>query len=629
MDTFVAKILIPESYFTFSQHLLPLALWFPVLLCITMGAIRSVAPYALSFQGSRLGRVLTRQFFLNAHHRWLPIQRVQHFNAESGREQEDTLLLSDLAKKVAMALAKVQDARLDKGGMKRQNETIAEQGFRLVGFGTGGYAVYKTYVTVQVSSEASADENFQPVLVHVTPYGPSMLGVLPHYIVLEMGNSHDRRAAWFETIASRRWAGPSVMEGFTYRGGFFSPHHFAEMKQAYGDVRKNYDRACAAISDPSTGPKHSPPVDAASIKKFLNTGEVDRIRNRNKIHDEYLHEQVAMIAKKLQSMMKSKNGCLAPQGVILYLEGLSCSRKSSTGDLILQALNDAGFQVEQRVYKTPPTEEQICQGWMNRFETPDTSSLPIDRVEGGEMDGENKNKTKGEECTGDHQHIAVVWNGGPAGDFVYGALGEAPESEKCDHYREFMAFDNECFKKNILFIKILFVTNRDSISSLIGIRLGVQNVTQDLHKWLTASYGVERANSIINGLKLRDMSNDTTDFEAYNAYQSTLSKFGSFALNTDSNCNPWLVVDTADHFLASYQLLKVFAAQIDAYAHVKGHHETRCRDIVCPPKAGTDEFYSFGIDVSVGVVKAKQRMRMDGVIALSVVLIYLYLFWLD
>jgi hypothetical protein len=28
-------------------------------------------------------------------------------------------------------------------------------------------------------------------------------------------------------------------------------------------------------------------------------------------------------------------------------------------------------------------------------------------------------------------------------------------------------------------------------------------------------------------------------------------------------------------------------------------------------------------------VKAKQRMRMDGVIALSVVLIYLYLFWLD
>jgi hypothetical protein len=28
-------------------------------------------------------------------------------------------------------------------------------------------------------------------------------------------------------------------------------------------------------------------------------------------------------------------------------------------------------------------------------------------------------------------------------------------------------------------------------------------------------------------------------------------------------------------------------------------------------------------------VKAKQRMRMDGVIALSIVLIYLYFFWLD
>lgn len=608
-----------------------------------MGVARAVAPYALSFQGSRLGRVLTRQYFLNAHHKWLPVQRVENFDAEAHKNKDETpenAPLFDLGRKVAKALAKTQNATLDDGKLKQQNQSLSQQGFHLVGLGSGGYAVYESFITKHAttdSSSSSTGDTLQPVLLHVTPYGPSMLDVLPHYLVLEMEHSQDRRSALSETIAARRWAGPGVVEGFAYRGGFFTPPNFAEMKEAYNDVLTDYDRACCSVPENlSTGPRDTPPLDKASLEKFLTTGAKKRQQREKKSEDEALQQQVASITKKLQSMMREKNGCLAPQGVILYFEGLSCSRKSSTGGLILKALRDAGYQVKNRHYNTPPTEEEKSLPWMNRFDVPNTTPLPYDDGgESGESGVVNKKDGKGE-CPNGYQHSVMVWNRGPVGDFVFGELGDAPESKKGDCYQEFDEFDHGCFKKSILFIKLLFVTNQDSISSLIGRRLGEQSAVQELHKWLTASYGADKANEVLSSFDMRDMFNDPTDFVAFNTYQTTLSKFADFALKTDNECNPWLVVDTADHFLAGTQLLSVFDAQIDAYAHVI-HHKTPgpqrfIRGLLFPldeAKSTEGAFGSFGIYVSMGVVRAKQRMKMGYVIALSLVLIYLYFFWLD
>lgn len=41
----------------------------------------------------------------------------------------------------------------------------------------------------------------------------------------------------------------------------------------------------------------------------------------------------------------------------------------------------------------------------------------------------------------DDERIALVWDRGPAGDFVYGGLNDLPAAEKRSRYEEFIAFD--------------------------------------------------------------------------------------------------------------------------------------------------------------------------------------------
>lgn len=55
-----------------------------------------------------------------------------------------------------------------------------------------------------------------------------------------------------------------------------------------------------------------------------------------------------------------------------------------------------------------------------------------------------------------------------------------PQEERIKKYREFMAFDRECFDNNILFLKLLFVTNRDSIAATLGKRLAQKKMAKDL-----------------------------------------------------------------------------------------------------------------------------------------------------
>ena len=85
---------------------------------------------------------------------------------------------------------------------------------------------------------------------------------------------------------------------------------------------------------------------------------------------------------------------------------------------------------------------------MDRFEAPGPSSI-VDLT---------PNTT--DENDKDNEHIGLVWDRGPAGDFVYGNLNELSPEEKEKRYQEFIAFDqqvslldsilNTCFRCNTL-----------------------------------------------------------------------------------------------------------------------------------------------------------------------------------
>ena len=534
--------------------------WDPVALFVILGILRACAPYAASFQGSRAGRVLTREFFKSLKLRWEPVMRVQQLNLQSDDccerdEISENADLARVAKKVAKALGVSQEIGMD--GMKDQATALAEEGFVQVGAGSGGYAVYVCHRRVW-TAETSEEGAETPMLLHITPYGPSILNVMPRYIVLEFETSIDRRNKWSEYLSRKVYEGPPVLEGYCYEGAFFSPHHFAQLKTRYDKQLLAYDNACRAMCKPRTGRKPNPPTDLRSLKAFLADGKRPRKRKKNAREMRILDGKVHSLARQLRTMRTKDT---APRGIILYFEGLDCSGKSSTGGLLQQALEESGYRVDMRQYNRPPTAEQRQRPWMDRFDTPETGMI-LAVPEGSPLDDHDDVWDK---CHGYHR--GLVWDRGPAGDFVYGDLSKAPEETRTDRFREFMAFDREMFDRNILFCKLLFVTNRDSIASTLGKRLAQRKMASDLHTWLQASRGGESAFGDIGfeGLDEINLHVDPTDFIAFNRYQKNLRVFTNFALNTDSDENPWLVVNTTDRFAARKQLLRAFAGQVQRY----------------------------------------------------------------
>ena len=221
-----------------------------------------------------------------------------------------------------------------------------------------------------------------------------------------------RQQKWANSLApisSLQLQGPQVLEGYAYQGAFFSPHHFAELKQMYDKQLLAYEAACKKLPIVSKNTRHGgPPRDLPTLKSFLEAGKRSKKRKQNTREFNELQKVVRSVAREILALMKKEKKMgegghrLAPKGVILYFEGLDCSGKSSTGGLVQAALEQSGYDVGMRQYNRPPTAEQRMRPWMDRFDVPGSSSI-LDLSQTQDEDGE---------------HIGLVWDRGPAGDFV-------------------------------------------------------------------------------------------------------------------------------------------------------------------------------------------------------------------
>lgn len=108
------------------------------------------------------------------------------------------------------------------------------------------------------------------------------------------------------------------------------------------------------------------------------------------------------------------------------------------------------------------------------------------------------------------------------GDFVYGNLNDLPLQTKEKRYQEFRDFDRTCREKGIIFLKLLFVTNRDSIAKTLGKRLAQKKMARDIKTWLQASGGKDES---LEGLDAIEAHIDPTDFIAFNNYERNLRIF--------------------------------------------------------------------------------------------------------
>ncbi|KAL3795879.1 hypothetical protein HJC23_002150 [Cyclotella cryptica] len=567
-DVVAADAIFPIQRFLFRKDFLIYPMdYHPITVCVCIGIFRAISPFAASFQGSRIGRVLTRRFFSSSKNRWLPVQRIGELNllSDDCQERDEVSQTADLviiARMVAKALGLVQVD--DKA---RQHEVLMDEGFEQIGAGAGGYAVYQYHY--QSKSYALGSTT---ILLHVTPYGPSITDVMPYYTVLEYETSFDRRDKWSEFVSKSIMEGPPVVEGYCYQGAFFSPHHFAELKDMYDQQLLTYEAACKKLPIVSKSTRHGgPPRDLPTLKTFLESGKRGRKVKQNSREFNQLQKVVTTVAKEILRTLKREKrdrkdeGTYAPKGVILYFEGLDCSGKSSTGGLVQAALEKAGYQVAMRQYNRPPTAEQRARPWMDRFEVPsDTTLLDL------------TSNADDEKTDDDDVRIGLVWDRGPAGDFVYGNLNELPLETKLKRYKEFRDFDRQCREQGILFLKLLFVTNRDSIARTLGKRLAQKKMAKDLQTWLQACSSRSGSDVVsFEGLEAIAAHIDPTDFIAFNNYERNLRIFSNFALNTDTEANPWVVVNTGDRFAARKALMQAFRNHLEDFRR-RGKHCSPC-----------------------------------------------------
>ena len=379
--------------------------WHASIVFVVLGTLRSLAPFAASFQGSWFGRMLTKATWNAYGDRWRPIMRINDLNMNSDDccEPDEASANADLiiiAKKVAVVLGKFPDNAVDDDREHLKAAAMDAIGFRQVGSGSGGYATY------------FYELNDLILLLHVAPYGPSVVDEMPKYIVLEREKAIDSRAEWSDYLTTVQFTGPLAVEGYCYKGAFFSPYQFGALKQRYDEQLKLYEKSCRMMCTIHNAHIDLPPTDWRSLQTFLAMGETrwkkHKDAQKKKSTDRLVTKLAERIKRLKEARYQSENHCKAPYGVIVYLEGLDCSGKSSTSGLVISALEKAGYLVETRRHNRPPTAEQKLRPWMDRFEAPGTAKPASDVEEGsaeatgGHVDG------SGKFCT-DHVHRAFVW----------------------------------------------------------------------------------------------------------------------------------------------------------------------------------------------------------------------------
>ncbi len=180
-----------------------------------------------------------------------------------------------------------------------------------------------------------------------------------------------------------------------------------------------------------------------------------------------------------------------------------------------------------------------------------------------------------------------------------GNLNELSPEDKKKRYEEFLAFDRECREKDILFLKLFFVTNRDSIAKTLGKRLAQKKMARDLTTWLQACRSRGEVDEVsYEGLEAISAHIDPTDFVAFNQYERNLRIFSNFVMNTDTDENPWVVVNTGDRYAARKALMSSFREHLKQF---------QSRRQMCSPCLGPKPSLSSATPEAIGVEEMMKK----------------------
>ncbi len=208
--------------------------------------------------------------------------------------------------------------------------------------------------------------------------------------------------------------------------------------------------------------------------------------------------------------------------VLLYLEGHDAAGKSSSGQALLLALRQAGYEVDTRSFKAPTAEERK-QHWLERFK----KSL-------------------------DENPGVMVWDRGPAGNWAYGT---ATDKELA----ELEAFERELQDQgDLVVLKLNLRAEPERQAATFGKRWARALIAEELLE-SSALDAETRA-----GLRqITETTLSPNDLPAYASFAGIDARFNAF-VDANTNGIPWVRIDTTSRAVARERALAAFAQVIDA-----------------------------------------------------------------
>jgi hypothetical protein len=327
-----------------------------------------------------------------------------------------------------------------------------------------------------------------------------------------------RRVADLAAITVRLHHGrDKVQEGVLIGGTMLEPKLFERLLARYEKTLDIFERAVER-----RGGAHLP-ANIDRLRAFLAAG---RNRKERALVREHERELVAQLDRITKSLLEARAAGRAPRAIILCVDGLDASGKSSSGKRLLEALVRAGYRPRVEAFKAPSDTERE-RPWLERYDR----GLP----EEGEV---------------------VYWDRGPGGDFAYGK----PNPERCEameqEFRDYVAAAEA--HGDLFFSAVLFAQQEKQVATL-GKRLGRRAIAARIEQILAAKDQLDETSKA--SLEAIRGSITRADFEALPQFDEVQPPFVGFAEHTGGEA-----IDTTRRHLARMELARRLERKIQQHA---------------------------------------------------------------
>ena len=298
-------------------------------------------------------------------------------------------------------------------------------------------------------------------------------------------------------------------------------------KSQWDKIRKRFDKVVKQFeASKSIDPDAPLPTDLNALKKFLDKGLSQSEKQKDDSKAKELDARLNRLAARIENLKEQE---IAPKGVVVYVAGPDAAGKSSTGAIVIKALETAGFTCRRESFKAPTAEERN-QHWLSRF----NRGVPA-------------------------ENQAVFWDRGPAGDSVYGDISKL---QTAIMGREINEFEAKLRNDNILVMKIELFASLDKQADTFGKRLGRQFIAENIRTELQKTG--QMTPEAEEGLRQIMTKVDDDDFRALANFEDIQASFLEFT-EASSDTSPWAIVDATKRHTARLKIIDKFSETLEKF----------------------------------------------------------------